>query len=128
MRGRRIALDSIGVRARRAWIYVLSVLALLVPAGGIAYLGGVSYRAGAGALLGIARVLGRVGETTRATAMLDELDRRFGERSFPKGGTEVERVPVRLVTALMRAEAAGDHRPDALLELAEGVLTGRFAI
>ena len=31
-------------RSRRAWIYVLSVLALLVPAGGIAYLGAVSYR------------------------------------------------------------------------------------
>jgi signal transduction histidine kinase len=32
------------VRSRRAWIYVLSVLALLVPAAGIAYLGAFSYR------------------------------------------------------------------------------------
>src|SRR5580765_4263676 len=32
-----------GVRSRRAWIYVLSVLDLLVPAAGIAYLGAVSY-------------------------------------------------------------------------------------
>jgi signal transduction histidine kinase len=39
-----------GVRSRRAWIYVLSVLALLVPAGGIAYLGAVSYSDERGAL------------------------------------------------------------------------------
>src|SRR5688572_29213016 len=32
------------VRVSRGWIYVLSVAALLVPAGGIAYLGAVSYR------------------------------------------------------------------------------------
>ena len=259
MRGRRIALDSIGVRSRRAWIYVLSVLALLVPAGGIAYLGAVSYgdergavaaqidrqhqaalaivgridraiedaldagdrsvtsglegalnvplgrywfwidadgrirvphtapptvelerpldrppsghavdylqelsrrqdraaklraaqRAEAGssfadakrqytalagfddtgaeALLGLARVLGHLGEAARAAATLDELDKRFGERSFPKGGTEVERVPVRVVTALMRAET-GDRRPAALLDIAEDVLTGHYAI
>jgi signal transduction histidine kinase len=39
-----------GVRSRRAWIYVLSVLALLVPAGGIAYLGAFSYRDDHGAV------------------------------------------------------------------------------
>jgi hypothetical protein len=38
------------VRSRRAWIYVLSVLALLVPAGGIAYLGAFSYQKDRGAL------------------------------------------------------------------------------
>ena len=38
------------VRSRRAWIYVLSVLALLVPAAGIAYLGAVSYRDERGAV------------------------------------------------------------------------------
>ncbi|HTR50533.1 MAG TPA: HAMP domain-containing sensor histidine kinase [Kofleriaceae bacterium] len=38
------------MRSRRAWIYVLSVLALLVPAGGIAYLGAVSYRDERGAV------------------------------------------------------------------------------
>src|ERR1051325_1847820 len=38
------------VRSRRAWVYVLSVLALLVPAGGIAYLGAVSYRNDRGAV------------------------------------------------------------------------------
>jgi len=32
------------VRSRRAWVYVLSLAALVVPAGGIAYLGAVSYR------------------------------------------------------------------------------------
>lgn len=35
---------------RRAWIYVLSVAALLLPAGGIAYLGAVSYRDERGAI------------------------------------------------------------------------------
>src|SRR5690349_14211935 len=39
-----------GVRSRRAWIYVLSVLALLVPAGGIAYLGAFSYADDRGAV------------------------------------------------------------------------------
>lgn len=39
-----------GVRPRRAWIYILSVAALLVPAGGIAYLGAVSYRDERGAI------------------------------------------------------------------------------
>ncbi len=34
----------------RAWIYILSVAALLVPAGGIAYLGAVSYRDERGAV------------------------------------------------------------------------------
>jgi len=38
------------VPASRAWIYVLSVAALLVPAGGIAYLGAVSYRDDRGAI------------------------------------------------------------------------------
>ncbi len=38
------------VRVSRVWIYVLSVAALLVPAGGIAYLGAVSYRDDRGAV------------------------------------------------------------------------------
>ncbi|MBA3459765.1 MAG: HAMP domain-containing histidine kinase [Deltaproteobacteria bacterium] len=38
------------MRSRRAWIYILSVAALLVPAGGIAYLGAVSYRDERGAI------------------------------------------------------------------------------
>ncbi|MEJ7597804.1 MAG: HAMP domain-containing sensor histidine kinase [Kofleriaceae bacterium] len=38
------------MRSRRAWVYVLSVAALLVPAAGIAYLGAVSYRDERGAV------------------------------------------------------------------------------
>src|SRR5215468_10997224 len=38
------------IRSRRAWIYVLSLAALVVPAGGIAYLGAVSYRDERGAV------------------------------------------------------------------------------
>jgi putative ABC transport system substrate-binding protein len=38
------------VRSRRAWVYVLSIAALVVPAGGIAYLGAVSYRDERGAV------------------------------------------------------------------------------
>src|SRR5262249_59400389 len=38
------------VKSRRAWIYVLSLAALVVPAGGIAYLGAVSYRDERGAV------------------------------------------------------------------------------
>ena len=37
-------------KPRRAWIYVLSVAALLLPAAGIAYLGAVSYRDERGAI------------------------------------------------------------------------------
>ena len=38
------------MRSRRAWIYALSLVALLVPAGGIAYLGVASYRDERGAV------------------------------------------------------------------------------
>jgi hypothetical protein len=38
------------VRSRRAWLYVLSIAALVVPAAGIAYLGAVSYRDERGAV------------------------------------------------------------------------------
>jgi len=69
------------VRSRRAWIYVLSVAALVVPAGGIAYLGAVSYRDERGAVSaqnerqrqaahGIAARIGRGIEET-----LDEVER-----------------------------------------------------
>ncbi len=76
------------------------------------------------ALLGLARVLGRLGDAARASATLDELDRRFGDRSFPKGGIAVERIPIRLVTALLRAGT----RPDALLDIADGVVAGRYTL
>jgi signal transduction histidine kinase len=73
------------------------------------------------ALLGLARVQLRIGDA-RASATLAELDRRFGDRSFPG-----ERVPVKLVTALMRAEA-DPHRADALLDVAYAVLDGQFVV
>lgn len=73
------------VRPRRAWIYALTITALLVPAGGIAYLGAVSYRDERGAIAaqgarqqevakGIAnRITGAIDETLdaieRATAV-----------------------------------------------------------
>ncbi len=83
---------------------------------------------GADALLGLARVTARLGDLPRVRALLDELDRRFADRSFPKSGTATERVPVRLVTALLRAEAAGDRRAAALLSVAEAVLANHYAI
>jgi two-component system phosphate regulon sensor histidine kinase PhoR len=78
------------------------------------------------ALLGLARVQIRLGDVAHAAVTLAELDRRFGDRSFPEGGSSSERVPVRLVTALMRAEAA--HDAAALLDVAEAVLSGHYAI
>jgi signal transduction histidine kinase len=69
------------VRSRRAWLYVLSVAALLVPAGGIAYLGAVSYRDERGAVASrIERqrqaALAITGRIDRAIdAALDDADR-----------------------------------------------------
>lgn len=83
---------------------------------------------GADALLGLARVTSRLGDSQRAVALLDELDRRYADRSFPRHGTATERVPVRLVTALLRAEAAGDRRPEALLAITDGVLANHYLI
>ena len=80
------------------------------------------------ALLGLSRVVARLGDPQRSLALLDELERRFGTRSFPKAGTSPERVPVPLVTALLRAEAAGDARATQLLAVAEAVLAGKFEI
>jgi signal transduction histidine kinase len=73
---------------------------------------------GPAALLGLARVLERLGEPARAAHSLGELERRFPERM-------IDLVPVRLVVAVMRAELAG---PAALLEVAEGILAGRYAL
>ncbi len=75
------------------------------------------------ALLGLGRVQLRLGDP-HASATLDELDRRFGDRSFPEGGGASERVPVKLVTALMRAH----DRPAALLDVADAVLAGKFVV
>ena len=65
---------------------------------------------GPDALLGLARL----GDGKR----LDELDRRFPTR-------ELAGVPVRLVTAALRAEAAG---PDDVIALAEAVLANGYPI
>ncbi|HET9623717.1 MAG TPA: hypothetical protein VFP84_20235, partial [Kofleriaceae bacterium] len=67
---------------------------------------------GPAALLGLARVLGRL-DDPHARDVLGELERRFGDRSF-------EGVPVRLVVAILRAGA----RPDAVAAIANDVLAG----
>jgi len=97
------------------------------------------------ALLGLARVLGRL-EDGRAREALAELEQRFGDRSF-------EGIPVRLIVATLRAEAAGpggppdartevraevradaraDARPgataEALLAVADDVLAGKYPL
>lgn len=79
------------------------------------------------ALLGLARVLARL-DDPRAASALAELERRFGDRSF--GG-----VPVRIVVAALRAEAAGaapgagpGARAGALLGVARDVLADRSGV
>jgi signal transduction histidine kinase len=73
------------------------------------------------ALLGLARVLRRL-EDGRARDTLAELERRFGDRSF-------EGIPVRLVVAILRAEAAGPGAiADALLGVADDVLAGTYEL
>lgn len=84
------------------------------------------------ALLGLARVLGRL-EDGRARDVLAELEQRFGDRSF-------EGIPVRLVVAILRASApgrggtpqarpeAGDATVDALLGVADDVLAGTYVL
>ena len=77
------------------------------------------------ALLGLARVLGRL-EDGRAREVLAELEQRFGDRSF-------EGIPVRLVVAMLRAETAGpsartEARTEALLGVADDVLAGKYPL
>ncbi|MFT3700236.1 MAG: HAMP domain-containing sensor histidine kinase [Kofleriaceae bacterium] len=71
------------------------------------------------ALLGLSRVVGRMGDPQHAAPLLDELDRRFG-------GRLIDGVPASVVTALLRAEAAGDGRPNALVDVATNVLDGHY--
>jgi signal transduction histidine kinase len=73
---------------------------------------------GPAAMLGLARVVDRMGEPARASQILGELERRFPERM-------IDLVPVGLVVAVLRAEVAG---PAALLAVAEGILAGRYAL
>jgi len=73
------------------------------------------------ALLGLARVLARLGDGHAASALAD-LERRFGDRSF-------DGVPARLVAATLRAEAAGPGAvADAVLGVADDVLAGKYAV
>ena len=70
------------VKPRRAWIYVFSVAALLLPAAGIAYLGAVSYRDERGAIaaqderqrLAAVAIAGRIGHAIEAS--LDAVERQ----------------------------------------------------
>ncbi|HEX3476336.1 MAG TPA: HAMP domain-containing sensor histidine kinase [Kofleriaceae bacterium] len=82
---------------------------------------------GPSALLGLARVLARVGDG-RTAGVLDELDRRFGERGFGE-------VPARVVAAALRAApvpgapgAAGLRGIDAVLGVADDVLAGQYGL
>jgi signal transduction histidine kinase len=76
---------------------------------------------GPSALLGLARVLARLGDG-HAPGALAELERRFGDRSF-------DGVPVPLVVATLRAEAAAPAAfTGALLGVAADVLAGRYAV
>ncbi|MBL9013984.1 MAG: HAMP domain-containing histidine kinase [Myxococcales bacterium] len=69
------------------------------------------------AQLGLARTLQRL-KDPKAPAALAELEKRFADRTF-------EGVPVQLVVAMLRAEQAG---PDALLDVADHVLAGKYAL
>lgn len=70
------------------------------------------------ALLGLARVHAKLGDNAKSTQALKDLETKYGDRTL-KG------VPVKLVVATLRAEAAG---PDALLGVAEAVLAGRYGL
>ncbi|MDQ3337450.1 MAG: HAMP domain-containing histidine kinase [Myxococcota bacterium] len=62
------------MRVSRVWIYVLSAAALLVPAGGIAYLGAVSYRDDRGAVRAL-----QERQQQAALAVADRLTRSIEE-------------------------------------------------
>ncbi len=89
------------VRSRRVWVYVLSVAALLVPAGGIAYLGAVSYRDERGAV---------DSEFERQRQGAREIAGRI-ERAIDEALDEVERV----VTIGERDHTADRAEPTAAL-------------
>ena len=70
------------------------------------------------ALLGLARVYSRLGDTARAAQATVELRTRFADRA-------IEGVPIRLVLAILDAEAAG---PDALLAVGSDMLDGKYKL
>ncbi|HZJ64667.1 MAG TPA: hypothetical protein VFD36_14215, partial [Kofleriaceae bacterium] len=129
------------VRSRRAWLYVLSVAALFVPAGGIAYLGAVSYRDERGvvsaqserqrqAALGIASRISRaiddaLDETERAVVAGGRAVRApLARHWFWVDGEQRLRVPhsappaSELGGGLERAGCAGGRLEDCVHELA----------
>jgi signal transduction histidine kinase len=69
------------------------------------------------ALLGLARVHGRLGDAKSVQGALADLEARYGERT-------VDELPVKLIIATMRAE----NRADALLDIAEQVAADKFEI
>ncbi len=125
------------MRSRRAWIYVLSVAALLVPAGGIAYLGAVSYRDERGAVAAqIDRqreaaygIAGRIDQAIEsALAAVDPATRAtpppLGRYWFwidPEQHLQIPRaatVPAETAAALDRAAGCGgDRLEDCVREL-----------
>ncbi|HLL24638.1 MAG TPA: hypothetical protein VK427_21045, partial [Kofleriaceae bacterium] len=73
---------------------------------------------GAAALIGLARVHRALGDATRESQVLADLERRFADRT-------IDGVPVRVVAATLRARAAG---PDALLAVADDLISDRYEI
>ncbi|MCX5743861.1 MAG: HAMP domain-containing sensor histidine kinase [Proteobacteria bacterium] len=71
---------------------------------------------GPAAQLGLVRIATRLGDAKAASAALAELERRFADRSF-------EDLPVSLVVAVLRAQAAGSA---ALLAVAERVFDAQL--
>ena len=70
------------------------------------------------ALLGLARVYAQLGDPARAAQASAELEQRFADRT-------IEGVPMRLVLAILRAEASG---ADALLALGGEILDGKYKL
>src|SRR5689334_2407363 len=130
------------VRSRRAWVYVLSIAALLVPAGGIAYLGAVSYRDERGAVsaqaerqrqaaLGIASRISRaVDDALEATERAVAAGARPGPGAVPLARywfwidadarlrMPHSAPPSELAGGLERAGCAGGRLEDCVHELA----------
>lgn len=73
---------------------------------------------GPSALLGLARVYRRMNDPVRANQALADVEKRYADRTF-------EGVPIRVATALLRAQASG---PDALLGVADDVLGTKYAL
>ncbi|NVB82251.1 MAG: HAMP domain-containing histidine kinase [Kofleriaceae bacterium] len=87
------------MRSRRAWIYVLSVLALLVPAAGIAYLGAFSYRDDRGAVSAQTNAQKRAAEAI-AARIGHQIDEAFAAIEQAIARNDVPRGP--LATPLAR--------------------------